>query len=973
MVPYIEIDIFSSSSSVLAKNVRCIADTGAVKSVFPSGLFSRDSIREAKRQKKRYGLGQVESADGSKIRCDGILRVKLQVINKPELITTDILLCPGIEEPLISCKDLVSLRILSPNFPLRNVKCNPLKLDDVLSKYPKVFDDTILEPMDFPPVKLVMESGSDVRPFHINTARKYPIHLEKQAKAELTRLEKLGIIERVTKPTSWCAPSFFLLKENGDVRLITDFSKLSKHIKRPVHPFPTSMDCIQRIKHNHKWFATIDARQSFFQIELDEESRDLTTFLTPDGRYRYARIPMGMSPSSDIWCLASDLALENIENTSKLVDDVLLSAETEAELLALLDKVLKRFDEKKIKCTKRKIQFGKSVKFGGFLLSKEGAKPDPSKLAAISKFAEPKNLTDLRSFLGLAQQLSIGIPDLSHAALGLRELLKKDVAFVWTPVQQESFEKVKEIILSDRVVGFFNPKSPIEVFVDASRTGLGFCLTQRKPDGNLRLIQCGSRSLLDAEKRYAVTELEMLGLYFAVKSCRHYLLHAPDVTIWTDHKSIPGIMTKDLTSLDNNRLIRIREKLLPYRFKCLWIEGKKNILSDCLSRQPCFEPSEQDAIEAKELAYSAYSLKLFYISEPTVDPILKKLKSFASRDKTYQYLKNKLKSEFPKRSLTPNMPIWKFRSHYENLRVECDLVFLGDRLVIPSLYVPTILSQLHLGHSGKTKTMQLARQNFYWLNMQADVHNMIDKCEQCTYFLPSKPKTIDNFNMDVATEPMEVIGLDLFYANSKDYLLICDAFSAFFWVFRLTKTHTKAILRCLSEVLYRFGFCKILCSDQGPQFRTEFDEFCIAHDIFHRLSSPYNAKSNGLSENSVKRSKYLLLKTSMEHEDFDKHLLAYFNTPLQGRNASPAELFFKRKLRMPGMPFMPISRVPSHRKNVPEFKVSDFVSIQNEKSKRWDNVGVVIGIRRSNKSYNIELKDGRIIMRNERFLRLKKS
>ena len=117
MVPYIEIDIFSSSSSVLAKNVRCIADTGAVKSVFPSGLFSRDSIREAKRQKKRYGLGQVESADGSKIRCDGILRVKLQVINKPELITTDILLCPGIEEPLISCKDLVSLRILSPNFP----------------------------------------------------------------------------------------------------------------------------------------------------------------------------------------------------------------------------------------------------------------------------------------------------------------------------------------------------------------------------------------------------------------------------------------------------------------------------------------------------------------------------------------------------------------------------------------------------------------------------------------------------------------------------------------------------------------------------------------------------------------------------------------------------------------------------------------------------------------------------------------
>ena len=158
------------------------------------------------------------------------------------------------------------------------------------------------------------------------------------------------------------------------------------------------------------------------------------------------------------------MALEGIPNIAKVVDDVLLWAESREELFILLEKVLKRCSAKKIKCNPNKIQFGQKVSFGGFIISAEGARPDPEKLAAISKFKVPSDLTDLRSFLGLSQQLSLGIPDLSHASAPLRSLLKKDVKYLWTPKQQEAFELVKKIILSPRVVGFYDKNKKIEIF-----------------------------------------------------------------------------------------------------------------------------------------------------------------------------------------------------------------------------------------------------------------------------------------------------------------------------------------------------------------------------------------------------------------------------------------------------------------------------------------------------------------------------
>ena len=111
----------------------------------------------------------------------------------------------------------------------------------------------------------------------------------------------------VTETTDWCSPAFFVTKADGiRVRLVTDYTRLNRHVKRPVHPFPSTKEITQAIPHGSKWFAKLDAVHGYFQLALDEESSFLTTFLLPQGKFRYLRAPMGLNTSSDEWCCHSD-------------------------------------------------------------------------------------------------------------------------------------------------------------------------------------------------------------------------------------------------------------------------------------------------------------------------------------------------------------------------------------------------------------------------------------------------------------------------------------------------------------------------------------------------------------------------------------------------------------------------------------------------------------------------------------------
>ena len=155
-------------------------------------------------------------------------------------------------------------------------------------------------------------------------------------------------------------------------------------------------------------------------------------------------------------------------------------------------------------------------------------------------------------------------------------------------------------MLSTKVVQPFNPSWATVVFTDASRlNGIGFALVQydpRRTDGKRQfaLVQCGSSSLTSAQGNYATIELECLAIQYALSKSEFYLRGLPTFTVWTDHRPLVGIFNKALHTLNNQRLIRIREKLLDFSFTVTWVPGKTHYIADALSRYPVFGPHEME-------------------------------------------------------------------------------------------------------------------------------------------------------------------------------------------------------------------------------------------------------------------------------------------------------------------------------------------------------------------------------------------
>ena len=417
---------------------------------------------------------------------------------------------------MIAWHDLTALGVISPNFPLPagnsgndgrdSAICRqitqPQETARILTEYSDVFSDAIkAKPMKGPPMKIELKDGA--RPRAITTARATPLAMRPGADKVITELLSSAIIEKVgeNEPTTWCSPGFFVPKKLPKVRLVTDFTQLNKWVKRPIHPFPSVKDILNRIPADAAVFAKFDAVSGYHQLELDEESRNLTVFLLESGRYRYKRAPMGLSASSDEWCRRSDELIIGLDFAAKIVDDVICWGRNLEELWPRVRIILNRARQWNITLSKSKFGVGDSVFFAGCIISKTGIYPDPEKTKSIREFPTPKNTTDLRSFLGLAQQLGHYVPDLAHLTAPLRPLLKKETAWNWIDIHDKALLDVKKALTGRHVLKPFDPKLTTLLLTDASRLkGIGWALIQTEENGH-RLVQCGSRGLTSCQGR----------------------------------------------------------------------------------------------------------------------------------------------------------------------------------------------------------------------------------------------------------------------------------------------------------------------------------------------------------------------------------------------------------------------------------------------------------------------------------------
>jgi hypothetical protein len=159
----------------------------------------------------------------------------------------------------------------------------------------------------------------------------------------------------------------------------------------------------------------------------------------------------------------SDAAIHGLPGVLKLVDDILVQASSEDELLERVTAVLDRCRKHNMILSLKKMEYGASVTFAGFVIGKDGIKPDPEMTLAIADFPAPVDVTSTRSFLGLAQQLAWFIPDLAHITDPLRKLLCKGVSFQWLEGHQEAFQMAKKVLTSSLLVKHFDPTLPTEL------------------------------------------------------------------------------------------------------------------------------------------------------------------------------------------------------------------------------------------------------------------------------------------------------------------------------------------------------------------------------------------------------------------------------------------------------------------------------------------------------------------------------
>ena len=211
-------------------------------------------------------------------------------------------------------------------------------------------------------------------------------------KAELQRMEKMGVISRIESPTDWCAGMVVVPKPNKRVRICVDLTKLNENVRRERHPLPAVEQALAQIA-GAKVFSKLDANSGFWQIPLSPESSPLTTFITPFGRYYFNRLPFGITSAPEHFQRRMAAILQGLDGVVCLMDDVLVHGRTQQEHDERLHAVLEKLQASGVTLNREKCSFSQSqVRFLGQVLSQSGISSDPDKVSAILEIREPASV-----------------------------------------------------------------------------------------------------------------------------------------------------------------------------------------------------------------------------------------------------------------------------------------------------------------------------------------------------------------------------------------------------------------------------------------------------------------------------------------------------------------------------------------------------------------------------------------------------
>ena len=884
--------------------------------------------------------------------------------------------------------------------------------------------------MTGPPIEMHLDPTAVPRVCH--TPANVPIHWHEKVKADLERDVALGVIEKVPygEPVEWCHRMVVTRKHDGTPRRTVDLSPLNKYCKRETFAMESPFHLARKIP-GETWKTVSDAWNGYHSVPLRESDRHLTTFITPFGRYRYKRAPQGFVSSGDGYNRRFDAILSDFVRKERCVDDTIhYDSNLEEHWWRTID-FLRMVGEAGIVLNPAKFQFcKKSVEFAGFRVSETAIEPLPKYIDAIRDFPTPKNLTDIRSWFGLVNQVA-NYAQLREVMAPFRPFLSPKNPFQWTAELEKSFSVSKEAIVNAIIKGveIFDLTKKTCLRPDWSRQGIGYFLLQKHcqcvsnlPDCCLngwRIVLAGSRFLSSAEQRYAPVEGEALAVAWGLEQSKYFTQGCEDLIVVTDHKPLVKILgDRTLDEITNSRLFRLKQRTLPWHFAIAHMPGKTNLAADATSRNPSPRINDYSDDASHALLSENDGMEICHnaaICEDVSSTFCiswSDLKAATAADAVFHRLAFLLENGFPENRgdlAQEIIPFWNFK---DMMYVHDGVIMYNDRVVVPRSLRPSVVAFLHSAHQGVSMMESRARSLVFWPGMSQDIQRVRDACVVCCKNAPSQAATpaVQSY---IPSTPFECIVADYFESHGRNYLVVADRLSGWVEIFSAPSgtgiSSATGLIANLRQFFSVFGVPEELSTDGGPQFKASVtQDFLAKWGVHHRVSSAYFPQSNGRAEVAVKAAKRLLLTNigpsgSLNNDKFLRAILQLRNTPDPDCKVSPAEIVFGRRLKdafsfvnriqsfkNPGIRPMwreawrakenalrirftrTMERLNSNARDLPPLQPGERVFVQNQTGrdpKRWDKSGLVVEAH-GNDQYLIKIDgSGRLTLRNRRFLR----
>ncbi|UYV68266.1 hypothetical protein LAZ67_5003653 [Cordylochernes scorpioides] len=405
---------------------------------------------------------------------------------------------------------------------------------------------------------------------------------EREAIREIVREWKdNGIVTETRSP--YASPVLLVRKKTGDHRLVVDYRRLNIQTVKDKFPLPRIDDLLEGLR-NAKFFTTLDLAHGYLQIPLTDKAKLKTAFITPDDTGQFERMIFGLANAPAEFQRLMHTVLGPLLNKKAFcyLDDVIIPAKDWREMIERLREVLERIRSAKLTLKPSKCEFGRrEVEFLGYVISTGGLKPGPRKIKAIEEFPEPKNVHDIRRFLGLTNFFRRFVKDFARKAEPLSRLTKKGSQFEWKEEQRRSFGGLRKDLVEYPVLAHYNPELKTEVHCDASAEGLAGMVLQMDEDGKWRLVYCVSKKTTEAEKMYHSSKLELMAIVWTLDRLRQFLVGIK-FTVVTDCQALVYMNAKKTT---NPQIARWYNLIQEYNFEIRHKPGEKMAHVDGMSRR----------------------------------------------------------------------------------------------------------------------------------------------------------------------------------------------------------------------------------------------------------------------------------------------------------------------------------------------------------------------------------------------------